>query len=287
MPGGGAAESSAKPLGKPKLASTQIGRVVTAEEVEALTEQIFQAIESGNEPTPVVQAFLEERLGNSTLPVDSLPGPRVDHLGPSEGLGPWGSFNDLEEKVDRADTSDDDYDYTSEWENDARREAAAGLPQDPTPTEAWDFGIGYGSRGQGAGGYANPSSEGNGKGVWGPQSGLPGTAPQAPGDSATTPAVDQALNERHSQGLLPQDAAGPSARSDYFRGPKDNQVQGEAELPGDQVAPWDQNMPVDVDTGYIYEDLTTPYVRNDYTRNERPERDQHDTMPWGSNGEVP
>ena len=112
---------------------------------------------------------------------------------------------------------------------------------DDTPTEAWDFGIGYGAKGQGAGGYANPSDEGNDKGVWGPHAGLPGGPGQSSGDIGDTAVVvDQALNDRHGQGdepwtpqvvspagQLPQDVAGPSARSDYYRGPKDNLVQAE------------------------------------------------------------
>lgn len=264
--------------------SKQASRRSFSAAVEDLTERIFQAIESGCEPQPVVRDFLKTYMASSSLPVESLPGPRVDHLGPGQGGGPWGSYNDDEEPVDRADTTEDDYVY--EWENELKR-ASSGLPQDSTPTEAWDFGLGYGARGQGAGDYRNPSGEGDGtKGVWGPHSGLPGAPPQ-PSGAALAPAVDRALNERGSQSLLPQDAAGPAARSDYYRGPKDNLLRGESQLPGDgSVAPWEQGLPVDIDTGYVYEDLSTPYVRNDYTRNERPKRDQPDIELWAPAVEV-
>jgi len=376
---------------------------------------------------PISSLVLPERVlariraANSSVPVDSLGGPRVDHIGPAEGAGPWGSYNDDEPLVadpwgqdeggaGRRDDHGEDYDYTSEWENDLSRsaghakeaiifhtinemnrykkehpkadmgkhkvdkgkddkkpapkkeqmtkeeraeqnerieqakienhkkrekavadaaqkekddydklpkwkklfkknpskEASSGIPDsnsDPTPTEAWDFGIGYGARGQGAGGYQNPSGEGDGtKGVWGPHAGLPGSPSQSPGDSSMAPAVDQALNERHSQGdeawmptvvnrpaQLPQDAVGPPARSDYFRGPKDNLVQGEAELPGDGNSAWVSQDFGSVDTGYVSEDVTTPYVRYDHTtRNERPEH-QHgrpEDLPWAQDGEA-
>jgi hypothetical protein len=70
--------------------------------------------------------------------------------------------------------------------------------QDDTPTEGWDFGLGFGAKGQGAGGYENPSNEGGGKGVWGPQSGLPGSPSQSSGD--TTPITEEALND-HKAGF--------------------------------------------------------------------------------------
>lgn len=258
---------------------------------------------------PVSMIALPERLvakfkqGNSSLPVDSLPGPRVDHLDRGEARGPWGSYNDEEEPEgadpwQRDEGAGDDYAYPSEWENDFREAAEddvwaqSAVPDsntDDTPTDAWDFGIGYGAQGQGAGGYGNPSGEGRGKGVWGPQSGLPGTMPQSPGDSALSPAVDQSLNERHSQGILPQDVAGPPARTDYFVGPKDNLVQGESSLPG-EASPWGTKDLPGLDTRYVTEDVETPYTRWDYTTpNNRPEN-QHgrpEELPWAHDTEVP
>lgn len=251
---------------------------------------------------PLDQAALF-REANSSFNPDELGGPRVNHIGPAEGDGPWGSYNEDDVRVDdawqrdeggagRRDDWGEDYDYPSEWENDLRQASEAwaqsAVPDsnsDPTPTEAWDAGLGFGARGQGAGGYANPSGEGDGtKGVWGPHSGLPGTAPGSSGD-APPPAVDQAINERHAEGLMPQDVAGPPARSDYYPGPKDNLVQSEwgtSDLPGGGQAPQNQDLAIDIDTGYMSEDVATPYTRYDYTtHNYRPEQsDREEERPW-------
>ena len=173
-----------------------------------------------------------------------------------------------------------EYDFRSE----------SGMPDsttEDTPTEAWDFGLGYGAKGQGAGGYENPSGEGAGDyGVWGPQSGLPGSPAQSVGD--TTPAIDTALNDRRGEGMLPQDVAGPPARRDEYQGPKDNLVQAEAlawgqsGLPGEAPVTVEQDFGT-TDTGYVSEDTATPYVRYDHTtKNERPEH-QHgrpEEVPW-------
>lgn len=136
-------------------------------------------------------------------------------------------------------------------------------PTEETPTEAWDFGLGYGARGQGAGGYENPSNEGFGKGVWGPQSGLPGTPMQAPGDA--TPVVDVNINEHHGAGLLPGDGVEPVARRDEYDGPKGNLVNQMAQsweesLPGEVAAPAAQDLPIDIDTGYVQEDTSTSWL---------------------------
>lgn len=249
-------------------------------------------------PSRLVARF---KQGNSSLPVDSLPGPRVDHLDRAEPRGPWGSYNEDEPEIkdpwQRSEgVGGDDYMYPNEWENDLREaghllgeSAVPDSNTDDTPTETWDFGIGYGARGQGAGGYGNPSNEGRGKGVWGPQSGLPGTTPQSPGDSALSPAVDQALNERHAEGVLPQDVAGPPARTDYFVGPKDNVVQGESTLPG-EASPWGTKDLPGLDTRYVTEDVETPYTRWDFTTpNNRPEHQygRPEELPWAHDTEVP
>jgi hypothetical protein len=216
------------------------------------------------------------RRGNSSLPVGTLPGgPRIEHLdredGPPENgpivLDNWGLPSKRE------------YLYQTPWENDLR-EAQSGVPDantDDTPTEAWDFGLGYGARGQGAGDYANPSGEGNNKGVWGPSSGLPGSPPQSSGD--TTPKIDMELNERkgsiatyeqvgqyahYAQGLLPNDTERPAARSDYYRGDRGNLVNTQSGLPS-EPAPGGQLAPSLVNTDYTHEDLSTPYVRYDYS----------------------
>lgn len=236
-----------------------------------------------SEAQPVKPTMKESRskTANSSLPVDSLPGPRVDHLDRGEQMGPWGSYNTEEDAPsnDLYDHRPDNYTYKSEWENDFREacgvEGESAVPDsttDDTPTQAWDFGIGYGAKGQGAGGYENPSGEGSGtQGVWGPHSGLPGS----PGTSVndTTPMVDVSLNERRAffSTLLPGDTDEPVARSDYFPGPKGNLVQSESELP-QEVTPFTENVPSMVDTMYVTEDAETPYVRYDYnTHTNRPD----------------
>lgn len=264
-------------------------------------------------PTEVNQAIYvaTAKLGNSSQPVSDMPGgPRVDHLGPATGTGDYGDFTPPESPprdewradgggIGRRDDSGEDYDYASEWENDLSRaasrggrdfgaewkapEASAGIPDsnsDDTPTDAWDFGIGYGARGQGAGGYENRSGEGNGtKGVWGPHSGLPGAPPQSSGD--TTPAIDSALNRRAFDALygrLPQDVSGEVARSDYYPGAKDNDVTvaessvpqpntvllGGSELPTHEDARGESGQRL-LNTYYTLDDVNTPYERYDFS----------------------
>lgn len=242
------------------------------------------------------------RPANSSLPVSELPGgPRVDHIGPGTGTGDYGDFNPSEGPphdpwsadgagIARRDDSGEDFDYPSEWENDLSRSAgskaaAAGIPDsfsDDTPTEGYDFGLGYGARGQGAGGYANPSGEGRGKGVWGPQSGLPGTPPQSSGDT-TNVMVDEKLN-RHARdalyGLMPGDVAGDVARADYYTGAKDNMVSvGTSQVPTPPDARSEGGESL-MDTYYTVDDLSTPFDRFDgYPRHDRDE-------PFASDGEA-
>jgi hypothetical protein len=251
-----------------------------------------------------------KRFGNSSQPVSDMPGgPRVDHLGPGTGTGDYGDFNPSEDPphdewsadgggLARRDDSGEEYDFSSEWENDLSRRASstttpsadamwkapeASVPDsrsDETPTDAWDFGIGYGARGDGAGGYANPSGEGNGtKGVWGPHSGLPGVPSQSSGD-ATTPS-DSALNRRAFDALygrLPQDVTGEVARSDYYPGAKDDEVtvvessvpQPNTVLLGESAVPTPEDSRAEsgqrlLNTYYTLDDVDTPYARYDFT----------------------
>lgn len=253
--------------------------------------------------------------GNSSLPVSGLPGgPRVDHIGPGTGTGDFGDFSPPGSPSDpwtadggglaRRDDSGEDYDYPSEWENDVSRsaaawkapEASAGIPDahsDDTRTEAWDFGLGYGARGEGAGGYANPSGEGNGtKGVHGPRSGLPGAPSQSSGDSVF-PEGDSALNRRARAALygrLPQDVAGDVARSDYYPGAKDSEVTvGESlPTPGDTRAPSGQGL---MNTYYTLDDVNTPYERYDFATHTLREPDglaegQNYREPFAPGGEA-
>ena len=98
---------------------------------------------------------------------------------------------------------------------------------DNTPTEGWDFGIGYGdgndAHGQGAGGYGEKDPDG--KGVFGPSSKLPSDPAGKLHDdeSDTTPAIEMEMGRsnrqaRRGQSNLPNDGQPPVARSDYYRG---------------------------------------------------------------------
>lgn len=230
----------------------------SAEESEAKPPRTKEARVTG--------ADLWTTLADSSVDPDTLPGPRVDSLDRGEQLGPWGSFNKDEVPSDDWASGESGYTYNYEGENDFREAcapASSGMPADDTPTEAWDFGIGYGAHGQGAGGYENPSDEaGATKGVWGPHSDLPGGPNNSVND--TTPIVDVQLNDRHALLSLPGDTQEPVARSDYFPGAKGNLVQGESELP-QEATPVGVNAPSMVDTYYVSEDLATPYVRYDYS----------------------
>jgi hypothetical protein len=212
-----------------------------------------------------------QKQANSSYPVDTLPGPRVDHMGPSDGQGPFGTYNDqsdfpLDKWVVDESAPGMNYDYRQMPDEEVRQEFATSvLPDDTkTQTEAWDFGLGYGAHGQGAGDYLNPSGEGSGyKGVEGPSSTLPELSPLPVGD--TTPAIDVELNERQALlDTLPQDVVKPVTRRDEYQGPKDNMIQSESGLPSLPQNGLNQDLGL-VDTGEKWEDATTPYVRYDYT----------------------
>lgn len=224
-----------------------------------------------------------KKEANSSLPIDTIPGgPRVNHIDRCEGLGPFGSYN-RDEPPSRDDWAltegvSDEYAYPSDWSNDTHREAASSLPEDATPTEAEDFGLGYGARGQGSKGYGTKAPDG--RGVFGPASGLPND----PGgkvhslDSDTTPALAQHLmptrNVWSASSTLPNDFEPPVARSDYYKGPKGNtisqDVTAESSLPGDSTTyNYDRSLP---NTGYVFERTDNPYIKFDYTtKNYRPD----------------
>lgn len=315
-------------------------------------------------PAALVQAIYVK--ANSSQPVSDMPGgPRVDHLGPGTGDGEYGDFSEAETMappaddwnadgagISRRDPQGEDYDYSSEWENDLSRSAgswrdpinlpsldeidrypgghgpavtmdhyrqiaellgkgwqdarilnsymgkklqlteedlnnarhmkrkgllaSANIPDsstDDTPTDAMDFGIGYGARGQGSGGYGNPSGEGfsdgvGGKGVWGPHSGLPGSPPQSTGDS-THLVIDDATNRHAARlalyGKLPQDVAGDVARSDYYSGSKDNMVSvGTSAVPTPDALMNESGQGL-MNTNYTVEDPRTDYERYDHS----------------------
>jgi hypothetical protein len=232
---------------------------------------------------------LRIKQANSSLPVETLPGgPRIQHL----------DREDPDPNPPDAYTNDDwglpsggkQYDYPSDWDNNLNQNQASDLlgrsavpdsSSEPTPTDGWDFGLGYGARGEGAGGYENPSGEGDGtKGVWGPSSGLPGTPAGSSGD--TTPALDSATStheadwkvasiatseQLRSEAMLPNDGERPVARSDYFPGDRGNLVNtqlSQSELPG-EASPKGEASPGLMNVDYTTEDVSTPYVRYDYT----------------------
>ncbi len=111
---------------------------------------------------------LRVKQANSSLPVETLPGgPRIQHLDrEDQDPNPPSSY------------TNDDWGTPSVGRPPGKEPGGTGFNQnlgqssvpdsssEPTPTEAWDFGLGYGAKGQGAGGYENPSGEGKGnKGV--------------------------------------------------------------------------------------------------------------------------
>ena len=146
------------------------------------------------------------RRATSSIPVETMSGPRVDTLDRGDQTGPFGSYNEDEPQSMHDEWSRDqgvgnDYDYTSEWDNNlSEKSASSAIPDsntDKTPTEGYDFGIGYGegndAHGQGAGGYGNTDT--NGRGVYGPSTELPSDPGGKTHDdvSDTTPAIDNAV----------------------------------------------------------------------------------------------
>lgn len=233
-------------------------------------------------------AYSYNRTANSSVPVDSLPGPRVNHLDRGEQTGPYGSYNSEEsapvaDPWGRDEGAGDEYIYPSEWENDFSGKAAkSNLPDsdtDTTPTEGFDFGIGRGNgndaHGQGAGGYgeANPSSES--RGVYGPRAGLPwDPGGKMHGDTSDSTAITERATSGmgmplSASSLLPMDVLDPVARSDYYPGWKGNDfngVVGESLLPQDGGgASYNSPKQPGPNLGYRYERPDVPYVKFDYT----------------------
>ena len=159
------------------------------------------------------------RRANSSIPVDTLSGPRVQHLdrGDVDQTGPFGSYNSEEPRSMHDDWSKNDggkgneYDYVSEWDNDLSEKSATSMVPDSntdsTPTQGYDFGIGYGegndAHGQGAGGYSNVDSDG--KGVWGPHAEMPDDPGGATDDTEndSTPSIEISV----SRSSMPRTAA--------------------------------------------------------------------------------
>jgi len=141
------------------------------------------------------------KVADATNNPDALGGPRVDHRGPAEGDGPFGSYNRDEPPV-RDDWSESDgggwneYDYPSDWDNNLKEQPSPGhhgesaLPNDPgTPTEGDSFGLGQGE-GE-ALDYDGP----------GPESGLPTDYTSGPQRDITTPGVEYSYERITTPGM--------------------------------------------------------------------------------------
>lgn len=156
---------------------------------------------------------------------------------------------------------------------------------DPTRTEGYDFGLGYGegndAHGQGAGGYANPDPDG--KGVFGPYAELPHSPGQRvyENENDTTPSVELAVSKKalvwKVGSALPNDGQPGVARSDYYQGEKGsnqfNTVRGDSEMPGSGPRnDFESDMDVQPGLGYRFEQGAEPYVKwDDDTHNMRPD----------------
>jgi hypothetical protein len=249
-------------------------------------------------------ASLEQRVlakflrGNSSVPVETLPGPRVQHLdrGDSDQTGPFGSYNEGEEiSVYDQWSRDQGVGSQNNYPFDGDKNSAAALPTDTTPTDANDFGIGRGNGDQATGkglqnGPSNPGApdiapgEGVGnKGVFGPSSGLPkdvGAPTKDHGTDDPMAVTEAEVGDRMpvtasawktSTAVLPQDSNQGVARSDYYTGPKgDNTVnagptQGVTELPGDDPVNYEFDKDLNPGIGYRYERTNQPYVKRDDT----------------------
>jgi hypothetical protein len=159
------------------------------------------------------------RRGNSSEPVQTLPGPRVQHLdrGDTDQDGPFSSRNEDEPMSVKDNWSRDEgtgyeYAYPSEWDNELLDKTSGsnlpGILTDTTPTEARDFGLGYGegndAHGQGSEGYGTKDSDG--KQVFGPYAELPKDPSGKLRDdvSDTTPTIELEVG----RGNMPRQAAG-------------------------------------------------------------------------------
>lgn len=218
----------------------------------------------GKEQGIQARPFGQVKQANSSLPVDTLPGPRVNHLDRGDQLGPEGSYNRDEPLVEDAWGMSSTLEpiYGEKWATgDAWGEAAIPDGNDGVPTDANDFGIGFGARGQGSGGYEVTAPDG--RGVWGPASGLP----QDAGTSTRAPQGDPYRSEvgRNVWAVSALPADSPVARSDYYDGDKGgnkfNVLTGDSQLPGQDVNfNYDINLP---NVGYSYERQDVPYAKYD------------------------
>lgn len=235
--------------------------------------------QQGTSPRPFGQNSKEAavRTANSSVPVDTLPGPRVNHLDRGEQTGPGGSYNRDEPPVEDAWglPGERGYDYETEWSNSlSEKSSETSLPDgknDGTETDANDFGLGFGAKGKGSEGYGVTAPDGHG--VFGPSSDLP----QDPGGKTKDPESGSPYLDGADRNLwacscpgseLPFDGPDSVARADYYEGDKGNLVNAPlhsgagSELPGTPSASWnyDSDLP---NVGYNYERGDTNYVKYD------------------------
>lgn len=197
----------------------------------------------GDEP-----AYSYERTANSSLPVSVVPGgPRVDHLDPADHQGPGDSYNQDEPPVD------DDYGLRTRW-------ADSALPKEYTPTDAFDFGIGYGAHGKGI--DADP----------GDRSALPGDYDGNSAEWDDAAELQEPMGDKEARSTLPNDGEKPVARADYYEGFKDNDIDkgARADLPGVDTT-WRDVDYDSMDTGYTYERQGPMVVYDDSTHDDKPD----------------
>lgn len=163
----------------------------------------------------------------SLVPYDSLPGPRVTELGPGVGTGPGGSFNPKEDATDDdwgLGQNDPDYLGWNDLRSAADAWAQSTLPSDPSPSTGYDYGLGYGARGEGVTGPGPDTLE-------------------------------------HS--IVPGDTQPPVARAPYYDGDKGNDVRAESTMPGDGTfAPGDTDNDVPGES-HVHQDAANSYARVD------------------------
>ncbi len=184
-----------------------------------------------NTPEKVKPTKAQPPKTASSLPVDLLPGgPRVNDLDRGNQTGPGGSFNRDEPPSDGWRTEPlptpgwghNLAEAEPEIDHLAWKAGESAMPTDTSPSDANDFGLGYGAGGAGLN--------------HGPGIGL--------ADSA-----------------LPNDDKGPVSRSDYYQGPKGGVELGESGLPGDSHPSGNGNLDTNTpNTGYRHRAIDNPYL---------------------------
>ncbi len=159
-------------------------------------------------PTKADKTASTSKKANSSLPVTTLPGPRVEHLDRGNEPGPYGSWNRGEEPSQNTYDRRREYDYPHDGDNDlSGKSATSGVPgalTDNTRTDANDFGLGGGNNPSTGGGLEHSPAPASGKGVWGPSAELPGDVDGTPDRGrGSEDTMEVALEGRNAMGLKP------------------------------------------------------------------------------------